>query len=150
MCAGVSGQSIHGVGTCSYWVSEENQTIDEVNNIGAARIRIRSLISAINIRKDKTLRKKILNKSLSECLARVLIKLESLPSLWRAGRNAVWRAADPAPRRTSPWVCRTRMRPLHGTPPPASAQLLPEVSCNSRALQSASWAFPPASGPGSR
>ena len=28
--------------------------IDEVNNIGAARIRIRSLISAINIRKDKT------------------------------------------------------------------------------------------------
>ncbi|MBR1581920.1 MAG: hypothetical protein IJ656_03255 [Bacilli bacterium] len=31
LCAGVSGQSIHGVGTCSYWVSEENQTIDEVN-----------------------------------------------------------------------------------------------------------------------
>ncbi|MCQ2609283.1 MAG: 2-hydroxyacyl-CoA dehydratase, partial [Lachnospiraceae bacterium] len=28
--------------------------IDEVNNIGAARIRIRSLISAINIRKDRT------------------------------------------------------------------------------------------------
>ena len=28
--------------------------IDEVNNIGSARIRIRSLISAINIRKDKT------------------------------------------------------------------------------------------------
>lgn len=28
--------------------------IDEVNNIGAARIRVRSLISAINIRKDKT------------------------------------------------------------------------------------------------
>ena len=34
--------------------------IDEVNNIGAARIRIRSLISAINIRKDQT---RIINPS---------------------------------------------------------------------------------------
>ena len=49
----------------------------------------------------RTKKKKILNKSLSECLARVLIKLESLQSLWSAGRNAIRRAADLAPRRTS-------------------------------------------------
>lgn len=93
-------------------------------------------------------KKKNLNKSLSECLARVLIKLESLQSLWRAGRNAVRRAAVLASRRTSTWVCRARMRPPHGTPPPASAQLLLEVSHNSHALESASWALPPTSGPG--
>lgn len=45
-------------------------------------------------------KKKVLNKSLSECLARVLIKLESLQSLWSAGRNAVggqptWRPGGP-------------------------------------------------------
>lgn len=31
LTAGISGQSIHGVGTCSYWYGEENQTIDEIN-----------------------------------------------------------------------------------------------------------------------
>lgn len=54
----------------------------------------------------------------------------------------------PAPRRTSTWVCRTRMRWPHGTPPPASAQLLPELPCNSCALKSASWSLPSTSGRG--
>lgn len=31
LTTGISGQSIHGVGTCSYWVGEENKTIDEIN-----------------------------------------------------------------------------------------------------------------------
>lgn len=31
LTAGISGQSIHGVGTCSYWIGEEGKTIDEIN-----------------------------------------------------------------------------------------------------------------------
>ena len=31
LTTGISGQSIHGVGTCSYWIGEENKTIDEMN-----------------------------------------------------------------------------------------------------------------------
>ena len=31
LTAGISGQSIHGVGTCSYWIGEPGKTIDEMN-----------------------------------------------------------------------------------------------------------------------
>ncbi len=31
LTTGISGQSIHGVGTCSYWVGEAGKTIDEMN-----------------------------------------------------------------------------------------------------------------------
>ena len=31
LTTGISGQSIHGVGTCSYWIGEEGKTIDEIN-----------------------------------------------------------------------------------------------------------------------
>ena len=31
LTTGISGQSIHGVGTCSYWIGEPGKTIDEMN-----------------------------------------------------------------------------------------------------------------------
>lgn len=31
LCTGISGQSVHGVGTMSYWFGEEGQTIDEID-----------------------------------------------------------------------------------------------------------------------
>lgn len=31
LTTGISGQSIHGVGTCSYWIGEPGKTIDETN-----------------------------------------------------------------------------------------------------------------------
>lgn len=31
LCTGISGQSVHGVGTMTYWFGEEGQTIDEID-----------------------------------------------------------------------------------------------------------------------